>query len=53
MWIVKMNGDFQALFAMESDAAAFRQSRQRLFPEHQVDIYYLPPNSALIDALTA
>lgn len=48
MWIVKMDGDFQALFALESDAAAFRRERQTLFPESNVETFYIHADSTLI-----
>ncbi|WP_158101019.1 hypothetical protein [Variovorax sp. JS1663] len=51
MWIVKMDGDFQALFALESDAWTFRGARQALFPERVIEVSYIHPESALLEVL--
>lgn len=53
MWIVRMDGDFQALFALETDAWAFRRARQALYAERNVEVVYLHADSALLETLTA
>lgn len=53
MWVVKMNGEFQALFAGETAAWAFRAECMRLFPERDVTVGYLPADSKLIDMVNS
>jgi hypothetical protein len=53
MWVVKMDGAFQALFAGESAARAFRAERALLFPEREITVGYLHADSALIDMVNS
>lgn len=57
MWIVKMNGDFVALFALECDASAMRRTRLQLFPDAKIEVLYfhadVPEYKTVLAALTA
>ena len=52
MYVVKMEGQFQAIFATEGDAWKFANARKALFPERAVDVLYCN-DQALIDLCAA